>query len=156
MDLEAELSANAQPLDHLLIAVDRDRRLALADEEMRRRASLALQPAQRPQLPAGQRMRRRRACLGPADVQDAHLEIDLLPAQIHELGRPEPVAEGQEDHRGVAMARGRMDQSLDLGLGQVLARPVLDVLFTAAACELSEYCAAETLAALAQRSWPGQ
>src|SRR6266536_3495380 len=92
----------------------------------------------------------------PADVQDAHLEIDLLPAQIHELGRPEPVAEGQEDHRGVAMARGRMDQSLDLGLGQVLARPVLDVLFTAAACELSEYCAAETLAALAQRSWPGQ
>jgi len=92
-----------------------------------RGAVLALQSAQSPQLSPGQGMGRRGARLGPAHVQDAHLEIDLFPAQVRQLGRPEAVAEGQEDHGCVPVARGRLDQPLDLARGEVLPGPVLSV-----------------------------
>ena len=45
----------------------------------------------------------RRALLGPTDVQDGMGEIHLIPAQVREFGRPETVAEGDEDHGGVAV-----------------------------------------------------
>jgi hypothetical protein len=69
----------------------------------------------------------RRACLGSTNVQDARLEIDLISAQVDQFGRPEAVAEGQQDHRRVPMARGRVDQALDFGLGEVLVGPILSV-----------------------------
>ena len=43
----------------------------------------------------------RRALLGPADVQDGVDEIDLIPTQVHKLGRPQAVAEGYQDHGGI-------------------------------------------------------
>jgi hypothetical protein len=71
-------------------------------------------------------MRGRTTRLGPADVQDAVIEIDLVPRQVHQLGH-EPLAEGQQDHGRVPIARRRLDQPLDLGLGQVLTGTVLGV-----------------------------
>jgi hypothetical protein len=67
------------------------------------------------------------ACLGPADVQDAAIEIDLVPAQLHQLGRSQAVAEGQEDHRGVPVAARRLDQALDLDLGEMLSGAIFAV-----------------------------
>ena len=43
-------------------------------------------------------MGRRRALLGPADVQDGVGEIDLIPTQAYKLGRPQAVAKGDKDH----------------------------------------------------------
>ena len=40
----------------------------------------------------------RRTLLGPADVQDGVGEIDLIPAQVYKLGRPQAVAEGDKDY----------------------------------------------------------
>src|SRR5262249_24068889 len=65
------------------------------------------------------------ALLNPADVQHGVFEVDLLPAQVHQLGGPQTMPEGQQDHGGVAMAPavvpGSLNQPLDLALGQVLA-----------------------------------
>ena len=50
----------------------------------------------------------RRALLGPADVQDGVGEIDLIPAQVYKLGRPQAVAEGDKDHAGIPVHVCRM------------------------------------------------
>ena len=47
--------------------------------------------AQRPHFSAGQWMCGRRAALDAADVQGRGLEVDLLPAQIADLGSAQPV-----------------------------------------------------------------
>ena len=73
-------------------------RAALAGEHERRLGILfALQPAQRPQLVADDGMRRRRAPLGPADVQGRSVEVDLIPAKVGEFGHAQAVAVGDED-----------------------------------------------------------
>src|SRR5262249_12384778 len=73
-------------------------------------------------------MRGRSALFDSADVQDGVFEVDLLPAQVHQLGGPQTMPEGQQDHGGVAMApavvSGGLNQPLDLALGQVLAGPI--------------------------------
>src|SRR5262249_19540462 len=76
---------------------------------------------------AGQGMRRRSTRLSPTDVQDAAIEIYLLPPEVHQLSRPEPMAEGQQNHGCVPVACRCLDQPLDLGLGQVLTGAVLGV-----------------------------
>ena len=48
-------------------------------------------------------MRRRRAPLGPADVQGRGVEVDLIPAKVGEFGHAQAVAVGDEDHGGVAV-----------------------------------------------------
>ena len=59
MHRETETGGNAKPRDHLAKARGRERRTALGrEDERRRRLLLALEPAQRPQLAAGQRMNR--------------------------------------------------------------------------------------------------
>ena len=79
-------------------------------------------------------MGRRHALLGPADVQDGVGEIDLIPTQVYELGRPPAVAEGDKDHGGIpvapAIGLGGIDQPIDLGAGQVLPGPIDGVRFT--------------------------
>jgi hypothetical protein len=57
-------------------------------------------------------------CAWPIELDDKpspgrRNSIDLIPAQVHQLGRPEPVAEGQEDHYRVPVACGGLDQPLD-------------------------------------------
>ncbi len=66
-----------------------------------------------------------RALLDPADVQRGRAELHLIPAQVHQLGGPQAVPVGHQDHGGVpvapAVSLGGFHQPLDLGLGQVLA-----------------------------------
>jgi hypothetical protein len=65
--------------------------------------------------------------LDPADVQAGRRELDLFPAEVGQLRRPQAVPIGQKDHGGiavsVAVALGGVDQPLHLGLGQILAGP---------------------------------
>jgi hypothetical protein len=64
----------------------------------------------------------------PSHVQVAVPEVERVPAQGDELGDAQAVPVGEEDHGGVAVAvapaaAGRgLDQALDLGRGQELAR----------------------------------
>ena len=92
------------------------------------RLLLALQPAQCAHLVADDRMGRGRALLDPADMQAGMGEVDLIPAQVDQLADPQAVAIGDQDHGRVPVApavlAGRLDQLLDLGLGQVLAGPI--------------------------------
>src|SRR6266849_6999712 len=56
----------------------------------------------------------RGAVLDPPHVEHRAIEVDLVPAQVTDLGRPQPVAEGHQDHGGipvaVAVALGGLDQ----------------------------------------------
>ena len=71
------------------------------------------------------------AALEPPDMQAAMGEVDGVPAQRHQLGRPQPVPVGDQHHGGIAVAvavlPGGSDQAIDLGIGQVLARADLGV-----------------------------
>ena len=62
------------------------------------------------------------AVLDPADVQHRAGEVDLVPAQVADLGRAQSMPEGQQDHGGVAVAvpvaPGGFDQRLDLADGE--------------------------------------
>ena len=73
----------------------------------------------------------RGALLDPADVQRGGPEVHLIPPQVRQLGRPQAVPVGHQDHRGVpvapAVSRGGLHQPLDLGLRQVLAGPQVGV-----------------------------
>ena len=63
-----------------------------------------------------------------ADMQAGIGEVDLVPAKVDDLARPEAVSVGDQDHGGVAMSpavlAGGLEQPFDLGFGQVLAGPV--------------------------------
>jgi hypothetical protein len=59
-------------------------------------------------------------------VQLAGGEVDVVPTQRHQLTRPQAMAVGDQDGRYVPMAPaifpGRLDQPLDLALGEALPR----------------------------------
>jgi len=65
------------------------------------------------------------ALLDPADVQGGRPELDLSPAKVNQLGRPQAVPVGHKDHRGVPMAPtgalGGRQEPFDLSFGQMLA-----------------------------------
>src|SRR3974390_966192 len=67
------------------------------------------------------------ALFDPADVQDGRFELNLIPTQVNELGSPQPVPVGQQNHHTVpvtpSVSLGRGYQPLDLGLCEVLAGP---------------------------------
>ena len=67
----------------------------------------------------------RLTALGPANVHGAGLERDRRPWQVAQFGDAQAVAVADQDHGRVALAMavalGRLDQALDLTLGQVLA-----------------------------------
>jgi hypothetical protein len=60
----------------------------------------------------------RRAVLDPADVQDGGAKLDLIPTQVAQLGSPEPMTEGDQDHGRVPVpvpvGHGGFHQGLDL------------------------------------------
>ena len=64
-------------------------------------------------------MRGRRAPLGPSDGHGGGGEVNLIPAQVHQLGRSEAVSEGHEDHAGVTVTIGVMKRDFFHG-GEVL------------------------------------
>ena len=90
---------------------------------------LALQLAQRPQFVAADRMRGRLAVLDPAHMQRGiAAEFDLRPFQVANLDGSQPVAIGNQDQRGIAVAMaaiaaGRFHQLLDLGRGHIFPLP---------------------------------
>jgi hypothetical protein len=67
----------------------------------------------------------RLAALGPAHVHGAGLEGDRRPLQVAELRHAQTMPEADQDHGRIALAMavalGRLDQSVDLKLGEVLA-----------------------------------
>ena len=75
-------------------------------------------------------MRAWRAVLDPPHVEHGAIE-DLVPAQVADLGRPETMPEGDDDHGRVPMAiavgLGGLDQRFDLARRQVLAGAKLGV-----------------------------
>ena len=99
------------------------------------RLLLPLKPAQGPQLPAGLWMDRLGATFEPPDVQTAMGEVDGVPAQRDELGRPQPVPVGDQHHGGIAVAiailPASIDQAGNLAIGEVLAGADLGVTFAA-------------------------
>jgi pyridoxine/pyridoxamine 5'-phosphate oxidase len=60
--------------------------------------------------------------LGPADMQAPSGEVDVVPAQCHQLRGPEAVAVSDQDSRGVPMPRavllGGLNKPLDLPVGR--------------------------------------
>ena len=64
---------------------------------------LALEAAQRTKLATGDWLRAGRAALATGYMQNAALEVDLIPAQADKLGGSQAVPEGNEDHRRIAM-----------------------------------------------------
>jgi len=119
MRLDLELGGLTSSADELLEVAYGHRRAALGHEQEWRSAfGLAVQSTQRAQLPACQRLRRRRAVLCPGDRQRRGLEINLGPLQVANFGRPESMPEGNQDHGLVpvrpAIALAAFDQPLDL------------------------------------------
>ena len=132
MHREAEPGRDAEPGDQLAEARSRERRCPLrCEHERRSRVLLALEPAERPQLSARQGVDARRAALGPVDVHSAVGEVDGIPPQCDQLGRPQAVAIRDQHHGGVTVAvavlPGGGDQAGNLGIGQVLAGADLGV-----------------------------
>ena len=130
--LEGKLGLDPCPLDHAREPGGAEGCPALRGEhEGRLGLLLALEPPQRPQLVPEDRMGAGRALLDPAHVKRPRGELDLVPAQVHQLGGPQAVPIGHKHHRGVPVAPavlpGGVHQPLDLGLGQVLAGAQLAV-----------------------------
>ena len=61
--------------------------------------------------------------LGPAYMQAPGGEVDVVPAQCHQLRGPETMAVSDQDRRGVPMPRavllGGLDEPLDLPVGEI-------------------------------------
>lgn len=84
------------------------------------------QPPQRPQLGTAQGMDAGRAPLDPVDLEQPLFQVDLVPAQRHQLRHAQAVAVGQQDHGRVAVAvpsprLGRPHQLLHFACSEVLA-----------------------------------
>ena len=124
--LDVQLGLCRRALDHARESGRRERSAALRHEHKRRCFALPLMCPQCPQFATGQGMGAGRAVLDPANVQVSGLEVHLLPTQIANLGCPQTVAEGQQDHERVAMTVAivfcRLDQPLDFMLSQMLTR----------------------------------
>jgi hypothetical protein len=63
--------------------------------------------------------------LGAAHMQSSGGELNVVPAQCHQLRRSEAVAVGNQDRRSVpmpgAVLLGGLDEPLDVSLGQIFA-----------------------------------
>src|SRR5262249_4846266 len=63
------------------------------------------------------------SALSPAYMQAPSGEVDIVPAQRHQLRGPEPMAVSDQDSRGVPMPRavllGGLDEALDLSVGEI-------------------------------------
>ena len=82
---------------HLEEAARAHRRFALGYEDERSWLFLA-HAAQRSDLDAGERMRAALTAFQAMDVDPSDLQVDLIPAQRHELADAQAVPIGQEDH----------------------------------------------------------
>jgi hypothetical protein len=117
----------AEPRNHSAEADGTHGCAPLAQEQVAAWLLLALKATQGAEFGPRQRVDRGYPALEPRNVQPAMDDVDLLPTEGAQLGRSQPVPEGQQDHGRIAMSvrvpACRLHQPLDLSLGQVLAGP---------------------------------
>src|SRR6516165_2765558 len=118
MHEEREFRSHARPGNHALISGYGQRRATLRDEDVWRRWGFAQELAQRAAFPRRYRMHAGIPALGPAYMQAPGGEVDIVPAQCHQLRGPKTMAVSDQDSRGVPMPRavllGGLDEALDL------------------------------------------
>ena len=123
MNEEGEFRSHARLGHHALISGYGQRRAALRDEDVWGRWGFAQELAQRAALPRRYRMHAGIPALGPADMQAPGGEVDVVPAQCHQLRGPETMTVSDQDSRGVPMPRavllGGLDEPLDLPVGKI-------------------------------------
>src|SRR5215472_2757513 len=123
MHEESKFRSHARPGNHALISGCGQRRATLRDEDVWGRWSFAQELAQRAAFPRRYRMHAGIPALGPAYMQAAGGQIDVVPAQRHQLRGPETVAVSDQDSGGVPMPRavplGGLDEALDLPVGEI-------------------------------------
>ena len=126
MDREGELGELAGARNQLPGRRRRHGSFALGHKHIRQIWVDAAEFAQRAQLDAADRVCRGHAIFQSIDVHRSRLEIDLIPAQSHQLGDSQPMPVREKDERPIAhpvathLARG-LQQLLDLRRGQVFA-----------------------------------
>ena len=129
--LERKTTGLGGPFNHPGEAGRRERGTSFADEDEGRRFALPLESPQGPKFITPERMSAGGSILDPADVEDGGAELDLIPAQVAQFGRSQPVPEGDQDHGGVAVpvpvCLGGRDQSPYFGRRQVLAGAELGI-----------------------------
>jgi hypothetical protein len=106
-------------------------------------------------------MSARGAVLDSANVENGAIEVHLVPAQVADLGGPQSVPEGDQDHRRVAMAApvdlGGLDHNLDLAEREVLAGAKLGVRSTYPQCASAiDSCGLDAPSTLPRRCLPQQ
>jgi hypothetical protein len=101
MHEEREFRSHARPGNHALISGCGQRRVTFRDEDVRRRWGFAQELAQRAAFPRRYRMHAGIPALGPTYMQAPDGEVDIIPAQRHQLRGPKPVAVSDQDCRGV-------------------------------------------------------
>ena len=84
------------------------------------------------QLGTTQRMRTGHPILPPADMQQAGIKVDLVPAQRDQLTDPQRMTVGHQNHRGIPMtvaadAPGGLHQGINFTRRQVLPTTALGV-----------------------------
>ena len=97
--------------------------MALRDEDVWGRWGFAQELAQRAAFPRRYRMHAGIPALGPARMQAPGGEVDVVPAQCHQLRGPEAVAVSNQDSRGIPMPSavlfGGLNEPLDLPVGEI-------------------------------------
>src|SRR5262245_52341353 len=124
MDRKRHLCRLAEPCHEVMEPHGADRPAALGNEDVGFARVLAAQPAQCSDLVTTDGMDARGASLGPADVQPALVEFDLMPLEAADFAGSQPMAIGDQDHGGVAVTMpthfaGSIHELLNLALGQV-------------------------------------
>src|SRR5262249_4732837 len=123
MHREREFRSHACPGHHALISGYGQWRAALRDEDVWGGWALAQELAQRAAFPRRYRMHTGIPTLGPAYMQAPGGEVDVVPAQCHQLRGPKAVAVSDQDSGGVPMPRavllGGLDEPLDLPVGEI-------------------------------------
>ena len=117
VNLQGDPSGRTSALQHARKPRRGEGRAALGREHERRsRLLLTLESAEGAHLVADDGMRRRRAPLGPADVQRRSVEVDLIPAKVGEFGHAQAVAVGAAKSR----AKGDIIELRDCATGEKL------------------------------------
>ena len=126
VDGERHLCDFAKPCHEMMEAHRADRPATFGNEHVGLRWVFTAQSAQGADFITTDGMDAWRAALGPADVQPALVELDLMPLEAADLACSQPMTIGDQDHGGIAMAvsavlAGSIDQMLDLALCEVTA-----------------------------------
>src|SRR6516162_7022614 len=141
MHEERKFRSHARPGNHALISGCGQRCATLRDEDVWGRWRFAQELAQRAAFPRRYRMYAGIPALGPVDMQAPGAQVDVVPAQCHQLRGPETMAVSDQDRRGVPVPRavllGGLDEALDLPVGEI---------FTAALANCYIYCGWSRLA----------